>query len=174
MRAAIYTRVSTHQQTPENQTLALEQYAAARGWTITARYCDPGISGTKECRPQLDALMADARRRRFDVVLVWKLDRFGRNLRHLITAIAELAAVGIQFASLNESIDTATPSGRLMLNLLGSFAEFERDRIAERVSAGLYRARAAGRRLGRPRKTQHAVRITVRAAAAAWSCSRAT
>jgi DNA invertase Pin-like site-specific DNA recombinase len=176
MRIALYTRVSTLEQNPENQAEELRRYAEARAWTIASEYSDHGVSGTRERRPALDELLRDAKRRRFDGVLCWRLDRFGRNLKHLILTIEELAAVGVAFVSLNEAIDTSTPSGRLQLHLLGAFAEFERSRLAERVHAGLARARAAGRRIGRPRKTPLPAgnRITVRAAAAAWNVSRAT
>ena len=148
MRAAIYARVSTTEQTTENQRLELQRYAEARGWTI-AEYLDEGVSGTKERRPALDRLMADARRRRFDVLLVWRLDRLGRNLKHLINTLDELAALGVAFTSLNEGIDTTTPAGKLQLHLLAAIAEFERSRIIERVRAGIARARQQGKRLGR-------------------------
>jgi DNA invertase Pin-like site-specific DNA recombinase len=151
LHAALYARVSTTDQTTENQILELRRYIEARGWTGT-EYLDT-ISGTKECRPALDRLMADARRRRFDVLVVWRLDRLGRSLKHLIVTLDELAALGIGFTSLNEGIDTATPAGKLQLHLLAAIAEFERGRIVERVRAGLARARKDGKRLGRrPRR----------------------
>lgn len=150
-RVALYARVSTADQTTENQLLELRRYAEARGWTAT-EYLDHGISGTKERRPALDRLLADARRRRFDVLVVWRLDRLGRNLKHLIMTLDELAAVGVAFTSLNEGIDTTTPAGRLQLHLLAAIAQFERDRIRERIGAGLARARAQGQRLGRRRE----------------------
>src|SRR4249919_2306574 len=115
-------------------------------------FVDSGVSGAKDKRPALDALLKDARRRRFDVLVVWRLDRLGRNLRHLITLLEELNALGIAFVSLNEGIDATTPAGKLQMHILGAIAEFERARIAERVRAGLQRARAQGKRLGRPRK----------------------
>ena len=174
MRAAVYCRVSTTEQTTENQRLELQRYADARGWTI-AEYLDDGISGTKERRPALDRLMVDARRRRFDVLLVWRLDRLGRNLKHLINTLDELASLGVAFTSLNEGIDTTTPAGKLQLHLLAAIAEFERSRIIERVHAGIRRARAQGKRLGRPRKTGHSTGdITVREAAARWNVSKST
>src|SRR5262245_21000524 len=148
LRAALYCRVSTTDQTTENQRLELQRYAEARGWTVT-EYLDEGVSGTKERRPGLDRLMADARRRRIDVVVVWRLDRLGRNLKHLITALDELAALGMAFVSLNEGLDWTTPAGRLQAQLLAMIAEFERERIRERISAGLARARNQGQRLGR-------------------------
>ena len=150
-RAAIYARVSTNGQDCSNQLHELRRYCEARGWTVT-EYADTGISGSKDRRPALDTLMADAAARRLDAVVCWRLDRFGRNLRHLITAIEELTSAGIAFVSIGESIDTTTPAGRLMLGILGSFAEFERERIRERIHAGLSRARREGTRLGRRRQ----------------------
>jgi DNA invertase Pin-like site-specific DNA recombinase len=150
MRAAVYARVSTLDQEPENQLAELRRYVSARGWTAT-EYVDRGVSGAKERRPALDRLLADARRRRFDVVVCWRLDRLGRNLRHLITLLDELQALGIPFVSLAEGIDATTPAGKLQMHILGAIAEFERDRIRERVLAGLQRARTQGRRLGRPK-----------------------
>lgn len=150
-RAALYARVSTTEQTPENQLIELRRYAEARGWT-TAEYVDTGISGSKDRRPSLDRLMADVAVRRIDAVLVWRLDRFGRNLRHLIVTIEELTAAGVAFVSLGESIDTTSPTRRLMLGILGSFAQFERERIRERIGAGLARARRQGTKLGRRRE----------------------
>jgi DNA invertase Pin-like site-specific DNA recombinase len=176
MRAAVYVRVSTFDQEPENQLAELRRYVVARGWTAV-EYCDRGVSGAKERRPALDQLLADARRRRFDVVVCWRMDRLGRNLKHLITLIDELQALGIAFVSLGEGIDATTPAGKLQMHILGAIAEFERGRIRERVVAGLARARAQGRRLGRPRLTPApapAAHVTVRQAAAAWSVSKST
>ena len=149
LRAAIYARVSTLDQEPENQLAELRRYADARGWMPT-EYVDHGVSGAKERRPALDRLLADARRRRFDVLVCWRLDRLGRNLRHLVTLLDELAALGVSFVSLGEGIDCTTPAGRLQLHVLAALAEFERARCVERVQAGLQRARAQGKRLGRP------------------------
>ena len=149
MRAALYARVSTLDQEPENQLAELRRYVDARGWTAT-EYVDHGVSGAKDRRPALDQLIRDAKRRRFDVLVCWRLDRLGRNLRHLILLIDELLALGVSFVSLAEGIDATTPAGRLQLHILGAIAEFERARIAERVQAGLARARANGTRLGRP------------------------
>ena len=151
MRAAIYTRVSTLDQHAENQLPDLQQFAAARGWTIVQTYTDHGISGSKERRPGLDALLRDARRRRFDVLLVWRLDRLGRSLRHLVTLLDDLQHLGVAFVALNQAIDTTTPAGRLQMHLLAAFAEYERASIQERVRAGLARVRAKGQILGRPR-----------------------
>ena len=151
MRAAIYARVSTADQTCENELIDLRRYCAARGWDAT-EYVDTGVSGAKDRRPALDQPMGDARRRKVDTVVVWRLHRFGRNLRHLITAIEELNAAGVSFVSMGENIDTASPTGRLLLGVMGSFAEFERERIRERIHAGLARARRQGQKLGRKRQ----------------------
>jgi DNA invertase Pin-like site-specific DNA recombinase len=150
VKAAIYARVSTLDQEPENQLQELRRYVDARGWTAV-EYVDRGVSGTKDRRPALDQLLADARRRRFDALVCWRLDRLGRNLRHLILLLDEPQAVGIGFVTLGEGIDTTSPTGRLVLHVLGAIAEFERERIRERVVAGLRRARSNGQRLGRPR-----------------------
>jgi len=152
MKAAIYARVSTLDQEPENQLAELRRYVEARGWTLT-EYVDRGVSGAKDRRPALDRLVVDARRRKFDVVVCWRLDRLGRNLKHLVTLLEELQAMGVAFVSLGEGIDCTTPAGKLQLHILAALAEFERSRIAERVRAGLVRVRAAGGRLGRPRAT---------------------
>jgi DNA invertase Pin-like site-specific DNA recombinase len=148
LRAAIYARVSTTDQTCENQLLEVHRYITARGWTA-AEYVDRGISGAKDRRPALDQLVTDARKRRLDVLVVWRLDRLGRNLRHLVTLLEEMQALGIDFVSLAEGIDATTPAGKLQMHILAAIAEFERARIAERVRAGLARVRAKGQRLGR-------------------------
>jgi DNA invertase Pin-like site-specific DNA recombinase len=150
MRAAIYARVSTLDQEPENQLAELRRYIEARGWQAI-EYVDRGVSGAKDKRPALDRLVADARRRRFDVLVVWRLDRLGRNLKHLVTLLDELQSLGVGFVSLNEGIDATTAAGRLQMAVLAAIAAFERDRIRERVVAGLARVRATGRLLGRPR-----------------------
>ena len=150
-RAAIYARVSTFDQEPENQLQELRRYVEARGWTAR-EYTDRGVSGAKDRRPALDQMIADARRRRFDVLVCWRLDRLGRNLKHLVGLLDDLQALGVAFVSLAEGIDATTPAGRLQMHILGAIAEFERARIAERVKSGLQRARAQGRRLGRPRR----------------------
>src|SRR5260221_13140413 len=149
MKTAIYARVSTFDQEPENQLQELRRYIEARSWTAV-EYVDKGVSGSKDKRPALDELVRDAKRRKFDVLVCWRLDRLGRNLRHLILLLDELSAVGVAFVSLGEGIDTTSPTGRLVLHVLGAIAEFERERIRERVLAGLARARTQGRRLGRP------------------------
>jgi DNA invertase Pin-like site-specific DNA recombinase len=158
MRVAIYARVSTLDQEPENQLTELRGYVEARGWTAV-EYVDKGVSGAKDRRPALDRLVADATRRRFDVLVCWRLDRLGRNLRHLILLLDELNALGIGFVTLGEGIDTTSPTGRLVLHVLGAISEFERERIRERVMAGLQRARTQGRRLGRPQATIPAERL---------------
>ena len=149
MKAAIYARVSTLDQEPENQLQELRRYLQARGWPAV-EYVDRGVSGAKDRRPALDQLRSDARRRRFDVLVCWRLDRLGRNLKHLITLLEELQALGVAFVSLAEGIDATTPAGKLQMHILGAIAEFERERIRERVMAGLQRARTQGTRLGRP------------------------
>ena len=151
LRAAIYARVSTLDQEPENQLQELRGYIAARGWSA-AEYVDHGVSGAKDRRPALDQLLVDAKKRKFDVVLCWRLDRLGRNLRHLVLTLEEFQVLGIAFVSLAEGIDATTPAGKLQMHILAAIAEFERGRIQERVMAGLARARQQGTRLGRPEK----------------------
>ncbi len=152
-RAAIYARVSTisNGQSPEMQLRELREHCQRRGWQIAGEYVDVGISGVKDKRPQLDRLMSDAHRRRFDVVAVWKFDRFARSVSHLLRALDTFRVLGIEFVSLSESLDTATPAGRMVFTVLGAVAELERSLIAERVRAGLRNARAKGKTLGRPR-----------------------
>src|SRR5438045_7688838 len=152
MKAAIYARISTIDQEPENQLQEIRRYVEARGWSAV-EYVDRGVSGAKDRRPALDQLLADARRRRSDVLVCWRLDRLGRNLRHLITLLEDLQALGVAFVSLAEGIDATTSAGRLQMHILGAIAEFERERIRERVLAGLQRARTQGKRLGRPKAT---------------------
>ena len=149
MRAALYARVSTFDQEPENQLQEIRRYIEARGWKAV-EYVDRGISGGKDRRPALDQMIADAKRRKFDVVVCWRLDRLGRNLKHLVTLLDELQALSVAFVSMGEGIDCTTPAGKLQLHILAALAEFERGRIAERVRAGLARVRAQGKRLGRP------------------------
>ena len=144
MRAAIYARVSTLDQQPENQLAELRRYVAARGWDAAVEYVDHGVSGAKDRRPALDRLVKDARRRKFDVLVTWKLDRLGRNLKHLITLLEDLQALGVAFVSLGEGIDATTPAGKLQMHILGAIAEFERGRIVERVRAGPRAGEGAG------------------------------
>jgi DNA invertase Pin-like site-specific DNA recombinase len=152
MRVAIYARVSTGEQSPELQLRELRDYAERRGFVVHREYVDQ-VSGDVRRRkraPAFEALMGDARRRRFDCVLVWKYDRFARSLGALIAALQEFRDLGVDFISHTQAIDTTTPMGRLFFHVIGSFAEFERDVIVERVRAGLANARAKGQRLGRP------------------------
>ena len=151
LRAAIYARVSTFEQEPENQLAELKRYVETRSWAAR-EYVDKGMSGAKDKRPALDQLVRDAKRRQFDCLVVWRLDRLGRSLRHLILLLDELTALDVKFVSLSESIDTGTPAGRLQLHLLAAIAQFERERIVERVKAGMARAKAQGKRFGRPER----------------------
>ncbi len=171
MKAAIYARVSTanNGQSPEMQLRELRDYCQRRGWDVAGEYVDAGISGAKEKRPALDRLMADAHRRRFDAVVVWKFDRFARSVSHLLRALETFLALGIEFVSLSEQVDTSTPTGKMVFTVLGAVAELERSLIAERVRAGLRNARAKGKRLGRPRAVVDAARIgRLRASGKPW------
>src|SRR6516165_570626 len=153
-RVAIYARVSTahNGQDPTMQTRELEEYCQRRGWKVAGCYVDTGISGARESRPELDRLMADAHRRRFDAVAVWKFDRFARSVSHLLRALETYNALGIDFVSLSEQVDTSTPTGKMVFTVLGAVAELERSLIVEREKAGLRNARANGKRLDRPPK----------------------
>jgi len=171
MRAAIYARVSTLNsgQSPEMQLRELREYAERRGWTFVVEYVDAGVSGAKDSRPELDRMMADANRRKFDVVAVWKFDRFARSVSHLLRALDTFKTLGVEFVSLSESLDTATPAGRMVFTVLGAVAELERSLICERVRAGLRNARAKGKRLGRPSVAVDVARIVaLRATGASW------
>jgi DNA invertase Pin-like site-specific DNA recombinase len=152
-RAALYVRVSTDKQTVENQVAALTQIAVHRGWQVVAQYSDAGISGAKgrDKRPGLDAMLKDAQRRRFDVVMAWAIDRLGRSLVDLLATIQTLEATRVDLYLDQQSIDTTTPAGKLMFAVTGAFAEFERSIIRQRVRAGLARALAHGVKLGRPK-----------------------
>ena len=151
LRAAVYARVSTNNgQDPTVQTRELEEYCQRRGWKVARQYVDVGISGAKEKRPQLDRLIADAHRRKFDAVIVWKFDRFARSVSHLLRALETFKALGIEFVSLSEQVDTSTPTGKMVFTVLGAVAELERSLIAERVKAGMRNARAKGKSIGRP------------------------
>jgi DNA invertase Pin-like site-specific DNA recombinase len=160
-RLAIYARVSTtnHGQDATMQTREMQQFAEARGWQIVDAYVDAGISGSKDSRPELNRLMADAHRRKFDVIAVWKFDRFARSVSHLLRALETFNALGIAFVSLSEQMDTTTPTGKMVFTVLGAVAELERSLIAERVRAGLRNAKAKGKTLGRPRVAVDDVRI---------------
>jgi DNA invertase Pin-like site-specific DNA recombinase len=158
MRAAIYARVSTSDQTPDNQLLPLRAFCAARGWTVT-EYTDHGVSGAKETRPALDAMLKAARGRKLDVIAVTKLDRLARSVHHLLTMARELDALGVALVCTDQQIDSTTPTGRFLFTTLGAVAELEKDLIRERVVAGMQRARAQGKHMGRPRR--HAIDATV-------------
>lgn len=158
--AALYGRVSTVEQHCELQLEDLRRFAAGR-FAQVHEYVDIGVSGAQRRRPQLDALMRDAAKRQFDVVLVWKFDRFARSLKHLIDSLEEFRSLGIHFISYTEGIDTTTPSGELVCHIVGAVAQFERDLIAERIRAGLAHARAQGKRIGRPRASVDDERVVL-------------
>ena len=170
MKIAVYARVSTlNGQDPEMQLRELREYCQRRGWTVVAEYVDAGISGAKEKRPELDRLLADAHRRHFDAVVVWRFDRFARSVSHLLRALETFQSLGIEFVSLSEQVDTSTPAGKLVFTVLGAVAELERCLIVERVRAGIRNARAKGRRLGRPRAGVDPAEIKrLRAQGASW------
>jgi DNA invertase Pin-like site-specific DNA recombinase len=147
MRAAIYARVSTNNaQDPSVQTRELREYCQRRGWEIAGEYVDAGVSGAKDSRPELNKLNSDAHRRQFDAVVVWKFDRFARSVSHLLRALETFQALGIEFVSLTEGVDTSTPAGKMVFTVLGAVAELERSLIRERVRAGLRNARAKGKK----------------------------
>ena len=160
-RVAIYARVSTtnHGQDVSLQTRELQQFAEARGWKVAGEYVDVGISGSKDSRSELNRLMSDAHKRRFDLVCVWRFDRFARSVSHLLRALETFKALGIEFVSFSEQMDTSTPTGKMIFTVLGAVAELERSLIVERVRAGLRNARAKGKMLGRPRVAVDAARI---------------
>jgi DNA invertase Pin-like site-specific DNA recombinase len=162
IRAAIYARVSTlNGQNPDVQTREIEEYCQRRGFEIFSVYVDKGVSGKKDSRPQLNRMMEDAHQRRFDVVVVARFDRFARSVSHLLRALETFNALGIQFVSLAEQVDTSTPTGKMIFTVLGAVSELERNLIVERVHAGLRHARAKGKRLGRPRKVVDAARVAI-------------
>jgi DNA invertase Pin-like site-specific DNA recombinase len=183
-RVAIYARVSTlnHGQDVSLQTRDLQQFAAARSWMIAGEYIDAGVSGSKDSRPELNRLMADAHKRRFDVVCVWRFDRFARSVSHLLRALETFKALGIDFVSYSEQMDTRTPAGKMVFTVLGAVAELERSLIVERVRAGLRNARAKGKQLGRPRVSVDASKVSrlhlqgrsIREIANELGCSRGT
>jgi DNA invertase Pin-like site-specific DNA recombinase len=171
-RVAIYARVSTtnHGQDVGLQTRELRQFAEARGWTVAGEYIDAGVSGAKDSRPELNRLMADAHKRRFDVVCVWRFDRFARSVSHLLRALETFKALGIDFVSFSEQMDTSTPAGKMVFTVLGAVAELERSLIVERVRAGLRNAKAKGKSLGRPRVIVDVARITaLRSQGLSWA-----
>ena len=182
MKVAVYARVSTDGQDPEAQLTPLRAHLNARGWHLVEEFVDRGYSGIRERRPALDRLMRAAWDGRFQVVLVWRFDRFARSVKHLVTALETFRSLNIGFVSLQEQLDTSTPIGHAMFTIIGAMAQLERDIIRERVVAGLDRARALGTRLGRPRALVEAPAIhelhqdglSLRAIARRLGCSRAT
>lgn len=170
MKAAIYARVSTNNgQNPEMQLDELRAYCKRREWEIAGEYVDAGISGSKEHRPGLDRLLASCRKRSVDAVVVYRYDRFARSLRQLVNALEEFRALGIEFVSLHEGVDTSTPNGRLVFGIFASIAEFERELIRDRVRSGLASAKARGKHLGRPRVVVDCDRIVeLRRTGASW------
>ena len=152
-RAVIYSRVSTDHQTTTNQERELHEAAERAGWTVVEVYRDQGVSGAKgrDKRPALDAMLKDAARRRFDVVMSWSVDRLGRSLSDLVGFLSEIHALGVDLFLHRQAIDTTTPTGKAMFQMMGVFAEFERAMIRDRVNAGLARARSEGKKLGRPK-----------------------
>jgi DNA invertase Pin-like site-specific DNA recombinase len=170
MKIAIYARVSTTTgQNPDAQLRELRAYCTRRGWEIGGEYVDVGFSGATEKRPRLDQLLVACRKRLFDAVVVFRYDRFARSLRHLVNALGEFDALGIQFVSIHEGIDTTTPNGRLVFGIFASIAEFERELIRDRVRSGLAAARARGKRLGRPRRHVDVERVAaLRASGHSW------
>lgn len=180
-RAAIYARVSTLAgQSPQMQLDVLREFAARRELAVAAEFVDHGVSGARDHRPELDRLMAGARPRAFDVVLVYRFDRFARSVRHLVTALDEFQALGVEFVSFSESLDTSTPMGRAMFAIVAALAALERDVILERSIEGQRRARARGTHVGRPRRTVDVARVlrlrtegqSLRAIASATGASR--
>jgi DNA invertase Pin-like site-specific DNA recombinase len=152
MRAVIYARVSTKDQSCDMQLRDLRAYCTARGYSLLHEYIDIGESGAKDSRPQLNELMAAARKRQFDAVIVWRFDRFARSTKHLLLALEEFRSLGVQFISYQENIDTTSPLGQALFTIVSAVAQLERDLIRERVSAGIRHARANGKVLGRPRR----------------------
>ena len=170
-QAAIYARVSTHNgQNPEMQLDEVREYCRRRGWKIVGEYVDEGITGSKEHRPALDRLLSDCRKRLVDAVVVYRYDRFARSLRQLVNALEEFRALGIDFVSLHEGVDTSTPNGRLVFGIFASIAEFERELIRDRVRSGLPHAKSRGRKLGRPPVAVDASKVaSLRAEGRSWA-----
>jgi DNA invertase Pin-like site-specific DNA recombinase len=167
-RAGIYVRISTVEQNADLQNHELPEYCARRGWQVAEVY-DDRVSGGKDRRAGLDRLMADARRRKFDVVVVWKFDRFARSTSHLLRALEEFSALGIDFVSVTEAIDTSTPAGKMVFTVLGAVAELERSIIRERVVAGQKAAKRRGVRFGRPVVSVDAAKVQrLRADGLSW------
>jgi len=179
IKVAVYVRVSRLDQNPDNQIAELRRYIDARGWEAT-EFVERGVSGSKDSRPQLDAMLKQVHRKRFDAVACWKLDRLGRSMRHLVMLLDERRALDVGLVTLGEGLDTTTPAGRMAFGIFASVAEFERERLRERTLLGLDRARAQGKRLGRPVDFEQRNRIaecfalSVREAAKRAGCSTAT
>jgi DNA invertase Pin-like site-specific DNA recombinase len=152
MRVAVYCRVSTKDQTCDPQLRDLRRYCESRGFTIVREYIDIGQSGAKDSRPELNQLMADARKRKWDAIMVWRFDRFARSTKHLLLALEEFRSLGIQFVSYQENIDTSSPLGQMLFTIISAVAQMERDLIRSRVISGVQAARASGKQLGRPRR----------------------
>lgn len=150
-RAAVYVRCSTDKQDTQLQKDDLISFCKRRGWDIYKVYEDKGISGSKDSRPALDELVKESRQGKFDVVLVWRFDRFGRSTAHLLNALSEFQSLSIDFVSLHEAMDTSTAAGKMLFSVISAVAEFERDIIIERVRAGVAKAKAQGVQFGRPR-----------------------
>jgi putative DNA-invertase from lambdoid prophage Rac len=171
MRVAVYARVSTADQNCEMQLRELRDYVSARKWEIVGKYVDTGWSGAKASRPELNRLTSDARKRRFDAVLVWKLDRWGRSVADSIRSIQELTSLGIRFIAVTQNIDTdeSNPMARFLLHIMAAFAELEREIIRERVTAGVRAAKANGKTLGRPKRVfRRDEALQMRAAGMSW------
>ncbi|HYL35772.1 MAG TPA: recombinase family protein [Bryobacteraceae bacterium] len=177
MRIALYARVSTTDQSCDMQLRELRDYAARRGWTVVEEYVDTGWSGAKASRPELNRLLHDARTRRFDAVLVWRLDRWGRSVADCIRSIQELVSLGIRFLAVTQNLDTdkSNPMSRFLLHILAAFAELEREMIRERVMAGMKTARNKGKSIGRPKRVfRRDEALRLRAQGASWRTVAAT
>ncbi len=178
IRAALYARISTlhHGQDPEVQLGELREFCRRRGFIVAHEYVDTGISGSRERRPALDKLLADCRKRLVDAVVVYRYDRFARSLRQLVNSLEEFRALGIEFISIHEGVDTSTPNGRLVFGIFASIAEFERELIRDRVRSGLAAAKAKGKRIGRPKVAVDVLRIvSLRRQGRSWAeITRAT
>ncbi len=173
MNVAIYVRVSKEDQHPENQILELEEFAKDRDFDVYSTYIDK-ISGSKDSRPALNELLMDARRKKFNAVIVWKLDRLGRSLQHLIQIIQEFENLGIQFICKTQDIDTTKPSGKLIFHIFGAIAEFEREIIRERILLGLERRKKQGKPLGRPKGSKDKKRRRKSGYYQRWSSKKTT
>lgn len=161
-KVALYARVSTDDQSTLMQLEELRRYVSARGYKLYREYTDNGVSGARESRPALDELMGDARRRRFDVVLVYRFDRFARTLKQLVLALEEFRSLNVDFVSLHESIDTSTPTGRVLFAVIAAFSEFERETLKQRVLSGMESARKRGAKIGRPREVDDKLTARIR------------